>query len=362
MSFSTIRMASDYKKEFEDLIAIVIKEDASDLHISEGRKPIIRVAGSIIPVESHPIVSRQDVKGIIDEILDQSKKELLANKRSVDFAYYDKNNTRFRGNAFYQLGKISIALRLVPKNIKTFAELKLPQILETFVNKKQGFFLVVGPTGQGKSTTLATMIEMINMQRAEHIITIEDPIEYVFDSKKSIIDQREVLQDTPDFHTGLEGMFRQDIDVMMIGEMRTPEDISTAVTAAETGHLVFSTLHTNNAAQTIERIIDSFNDVQQTQVRTQLASSLLGILSQRLIPRVSGGLIPAVELLINNGAVSNLIRDNRTHEINSVIETSSDQGMIDLNRYLSELVRAGEITLENAYLYSQNQKGLDRML
>ncbi len=355
-------MSSDYKKEFEDLISIVNKEDASDLHLSEDRQPIIRVAGFLIPITNHRVLTREDIKGILDEILETSKKEIFIEKREVDFAYYDSNNTRFRGNAFFQLGKISIALRLIPKHIKTIDELKLPAILETFCNKKQGFFLVVGPTGQGKSTTLATMINMINEQRLEHIITIEDPIEYVFESKKSIIDQREILQDTPDFHTALHGMFRQDVDVMMIGEMRTPRDISAAVTAAETGHLVFSTLHTNNASQTIERIIDSFSTTQQTQIRIQLASSLLGIFSQRLVPRISGGLIPACELLINNSAVANLIRENRTHEINSVIETGSDQGMIDLNRYLADLVRAGEITIENAYLYSQNSKGLDRML
>lgn len=196
----------------------------------------------------------------------------------------------------------------------------------------------------------------------EHIITIEDPIEYIFESKKSIIDQREILQDTPDFHTALRGMFRQDVDVMMVGEMRTPEDISTAVTAAETGHLVFSTLHTNNAAQTVERIIDSFDNIQQSQIRFQLSLSLLGIFSQRLIPRVSGGLIPAFELLINNAAVSNLIREGRTHEISTVIETGMDQGMIDINRSLAELVRSGEITVDNAYQYSLNPKSLDRFL
>jgi twitching motility protein PilT len=355
-------MSSDYKKEFEDLIAIVKKEDASDLHLSEDRQPIIRVAGSLIPIANHRVLTRTDIKGILDELIDTPKKEILLQNKEVDFAYYDPNHTRFRGNAFFQLGKISIALRLIPSKIKSLEELKLPTILESFANKKQGFFLVVGPTGQGKSTTLATMIDLINRQRLEHIITIEDPIEFVFENNKSIIDQREVLQDTPDFHTALHGMFRQDVDVMMIGEMRTPRDISAAVTAAETGHLVFSTLHTNNASQTIERIIDSFATTQQTQIRIQLASSLLGILSQRLVPRISGGLIPAVELLINNSAVSNLIRENRTHEINSVIETGSDQGMIDANRYLADLVRAGEITIESAYLYSQNPKSLDRML
>ena len=355
-------MAGDYKKEFEDLIEIMVKEDASDLHLSEGRTPIIRVAGFLIPLVKKEALTKVDIKGILDVLLESDKKEDFLEKKQVDFAYDGKDGQRFRCNAFFQLGKISIALRLIPSKIKSFEELRLPSILETFVNKQQGFFLVVGPTGHGKSTTLATMIDMVNERRLEHIITIEDPIEYIFQNKKSIVDQREVLQDTPDFHSALKGMFRQDIDVVMIGEMRTPEDISAAVTAAETGHLVFSTLHTNTASQTVDRIIDSFETSQQDQIRFQLASSLLGIFSQRLIPRVSGGLIPACELLLNNNAVSNLIRENRTHEINSVIETSSDQGMIDLNRYLSELVRSGEITIENAYLYSQNPKSLERML
>ncbi|MBI4155757.1 MAG: PilT/PilU family type 4a pilus ATPase [Candidatus Zambryskibacteria bacterium] len=355
-------MSLDYKKEFEDLISIVIKENASDLHLSESRQPIIRVAGLLIPLVKHPILSRQDMKGILDQVLDVQKKEIFLNKKEVDFAYQGENEIRFRGNAFFQLSKISVALRFIPQTIKSLDELGLPEILQTFASKKQGFFLVVGPTGQGKSTTLAAMIEMINQNRLEHIITIEDPIEYIFQPKKSIIDQREVLEDTPDFHTALHGMFRQDVDVMMIGEMRTPDDISAAVTAAETGHLVFSTLHTNNAAQTIERIIDSFDNIQQSQIRFQLAASLLGIFSQRLIPRISGGLIPTYELLINNSAVANLIRENRTHEINSVIETSGELGMIDLNRHLSQLVKAGEITIENAYLHTQNSKGLDHMI
>lgn len=355
-------MSADYKKDFEGLVSVMSREGASDLHLSEERKPIIRSNGILIPLENYPALTHADMKGILDNLLDDIKKEVFQNKKEVDFSYLSESEIRFRGNAFYRFGKISIALRLIPKEIKTLAELKIPSILETFTRRKQGFFLVVGPTGQGKSTTLAAMIEMINQERLAHIVTIEDPVEYVFDSKKSIIDQREVLEDTPDFHTALQGALRQDIDVLMIGEMRTPEDISAAVTAAETGHLVFSTLHTNNAAQTIDRIIDSFDTVQQKQIRAQLSGSLLGVFSQRLIPSVSKGLVPAVELLINNNAVANLIREGRTHEIASVIETSSDQGMIDLNRYLADLVRAGEISIENAYLYTQNAKGLDRML
>jgi len=240
--------------------------------------------------------------------------------------------------------------------------LNLPPILETFARRQQGFFLVVGPVGVGKSTTMATMVEAINRERLEHIITIEDPIEFIFEPKKALVDQREVKLDTPDFHTALEGVFRQDADVVMIGEMRDPETISTAVTAAETGHLVLSTLHTNTAGQTVDRIIDSFPADQQTQIRIQLAGSLLGIFSQRLLPRISGGLIPAFELLINNNAVANLIREKRTHELNSVIETGSEEGMIDLNRSLAELVRKGEVTAENAFKFSANPRTLERMI
>ena len=355
-------MASDYEKTFEELVDLVLKEQASDLHLSEGRQPYIRTAGSLVPLVKYQELSRGDIKNVIDKLLDEQKKSNFLNQKEVDFSYDHKGSARFRGNAYFQLGKISVALRLIPRKIKTLEELMLPSILETFTSKKQGFFLVVGPTGQGKSTTLAAMIDIINERRLNHIITIEDPVEYVFESKKSIIDQREVLQDTPDFHSALKDMFRQDVDVLMIGEMRNPETISTAVTAAETGHLVFSTLHTNTAAQTIARIIDSFGTEQQNQILVQLSASLLGVFSQRLIPRISGGLIPACELLINNTAVANLIRENRTHEIESVIETSSDQGMISLNRYLAELVGSGEITIENAYLYSNNPKNLERML
>lgn len=355
-------MTADYKKVLENLIQIVLKEDASDLHLSEGKVPIIRVAGSLIPIVKHEVISKNDVKGILEELLDEPKKAKFLTDKAIDFSYQYKEDARFRINVFFQLGKVGIAMRLISNRIKTLEELKLPSILETFTSKQQGFFLVVGPTGQGKSTTLAAMIDMVNEKRLEHIITIEDPVEYIFEDKKSLVDQREVREDTPDFAQALKDLFRQDVDVVMIGEMRNPETIATAVTAAETGHLVFSTLHTNNAAQTIARIIDSFPGEQQNQIRVQLSSSLLGIFSQRLIPRVSGGLIPACELLINNNAVANLIRENRIHEIGSVIETGSEHGMIDLNRYLTELVRQGEITIENAYMFSQNPRGLERML
>jgi twitching motility protein PilT len=246
--------------------------------------------------------------------------------------------------------------------MKTLSELNLPEILEVFARKEQGFFLVVGPTGHGKSTTLSAIIELINENRNAHILTIEDPVEFLYTQKKSIIDQREVKVDTKGFKKALRSMFRQDIDVALIGEMRGVETIESAVTAAETGHLVFSTLHTNSASQTIDRIIDSFPPEAQKQIRTQLSSSLIGIFSQRLIKSVSGGRVPAYELLINNNAVSNLIREGRIAEIDSFIETSSGQGMISINRSLAELVRKGAITVEDAHKHSPKSKALERML
>ncbi|MEA2715295.1 MAG: twitching motility protein PilT [Candidatus Parcubacteria bacterium] len=351
----------DYKKEIEDLVNLILKESASDLHLSVGRTPFIRSSGNLIPLMKKAVLTEADMKGFMGVFLSPENNEILERERDVDFSY-GLTHARFRGNVFFRQGVISIALRLIPKAIRTLVELNLPPVLESFSRKPQGFFLVVGPIGQGKTTTLASLVELINQTRAEHIMTIEDPIEYIYESKRSIIDQREVRLDTPDFHKALTAMFREDIDVAMVGEMRDTATIATAVTAAETGHLILSTLHTNNAAQTVDRIIDSFPPSQQDQIRVQLASSLTGIFSQRLIPRVSGGLIPAYELLIANNAVSNLIRERRTHELNTVIETSSQEGMIDMNRSLAELVRSGEITVESAYLNSLNPKTLERMI
>jgi len=355
-------MAIDYKKEFEDLIEKVIKENASDLHLSDGRYPTIRVAGFLIPLMDRRVLTVEDTAGFMSVILKPDDRALFQKTKEIDFSYDYKGQARFRGNGFFQQGTVSFALRLIPKKIKNFEDLNLPPILETFCQKQQGFFLVVGPVGHGKTTTLAAMLEHINQTRAEHIVTIEDPIEYIYEQKKSVVDQREVRVDTLDFAAALRSVFRQDVDVILVGEMRGNETMATAVTAAETGHLVLSTIHTNNAAQTINRIIDSFPAAQQDQIRIQLASTLTGIFSQRLIPRISGGLIPAYELLIANSAVSNLIREKRIHEINTVIETGLEQGMIDMNRSLAELVRKGEITAENAYLYSPNPKILERLM
>ena len=352
----------DYKKELDNFIQTVIKEGGSDLHLSEGKYPTIRVNGFLIPLVKNAVLTKEDTEGILSILLPKKDFDLFMQNKETDFSYNYETGERFRGNAYFQQGTISIALRLIPKKIRSLEELNLPTILSSFADKPQGFFLVVGPVGHGKTTTLASMIEYINISRPEHIITIEDPIEYVYEQKRAIIDQREIRVDTNDFATALKSVFRQDVDVVLIGEMRGAETTSTAVTAAETGHLVFSTLHTNSAAQTISRIIDSFPSDQQSQIRVQLAGSLTGIFSQRLIPRISGGLIPAYELLINNSAVSNLIRENRIHEIDSVIETSSQEGMIDMNRSLADLVNRGEITIENAYMYSLNSRVLEKLL
>lgn len=351
----------DYKKELEDLILAVIYENGSDLHLGVGRVPTIRVAGELIFLAKRPVLTEEDIFGILGEIMEKTKIEKFKENQEADFSYDFRGEARLRANAFFQKGLVNMVFRLVPK-VQTLEELRLPPILADFARKKQGFFLCVGSVGQGKSTTLSAMVNLINNEQARHIITIEDPIEHVYVPNKSIINQREVGIDTKDFHVALKEVFREDVNVILVGEMRTPETISTAVTAAETGHLVFSTLHTNNASQTIDRIIDSFPGNQQDQIRAQLSSSLLGIFSQRLIPRISGGLIPAYELLINNNAVANLIREKRTHEIDVVIETGMESGMVDLNHSLLELVRAGEISIENAYQYSLNSKGLKRLM
>lgn len=357
-------------QDIERLVSIVIREGASDLHLSAGLPPHIRSSGVLLPLVKERVLSPEDTLRYAEVLMGEGNKKLFAEEHEVDFSYsyQPKDGTtvgagaRFRGSAYYQQGSVSVALRYIPTAIKTIDDLVLPGILKDFAYKAQGFFLVVGPVGQGKSTTLAAMIEIINQERAEHIVTIEDPIEYIFKQGRSIIDQREVRFDTRDFHTGLRAMFRQDVNVALIGEMRDAETISAAVTAAETGHLIFSTLHTNSASQTIDRIIDSFPGDQQGQIATQLASTLLGVFSQRLIPRVSGGLVPAYELLINNSAVANLIRERRTSELNVIIETSSEQGMVDMNHSLADLVRRGEITSENAYVHSLNPRGLERLI
>ena len=352
----------DYKKMIDELCGMVLSQNGSDLHVGEGIIPTIRVSGLLQPLAQRQAFTPEDMKGVLQALLSDEDIETFNKKRQVDFSYKSAQGQRFRGNAFIQLDQPGVALRLIPPHAMSFADLRLPDELEQFAHMEQGFFLVVGPTGHGKSTTLTAIIEIINQTRMEHIVTIEDPIEFVYTPKKSIIDQREVGRDAVNFPDALKATFRQDVDVMLVGEMRGPETMGTAVTAAETGHMVFSTLHTNTASQTIDRIIGSFEARQQNQVRQQLSGSLAGIFSQRLIPKVGGGLVPAYELLLNTPAVANLIREGRTHEINTMIETGSQMGMIDMNRRLAEMVTANEITIEDAYRFSTNPKMLERLI
>ena len=291
----------------------------------------------------------------------ENQRERFLREKEIDFSYDFNGKARFRINIFFQSSSISAACRLIPSKIRTIEELNLPPILHTFTRSNQGFVLITGPSSHGKSTTLAALIDEINHTRTDHVITIEDPIEYVFEDDRSIVDQRELYSDTHSFARSLRSTLRQDPDVIMVGEMRDPETMATAITAAETGHLVFATLHTNSAAQSIHRVVDSFPPAQQSQIRAQLASSLFGVVSQRLVPRIKGGLIPSCEVMLATPAVSNLIRENKIHEMPLVIETSAEEGMISLNRSLADLVRRREISLENALLYSQNPTEL-RML
>lgn len=352
----------DFKSYIHELIENLINEDGSDLHLGVGRKPAIRINGQLLFLVNQEVITEASILGILNVLIGSERLKKFQIEKEIDFSSnFNEGKVQLRGNAFYQRNQICIAIRLVPK-AKSFETLNLPMILKDFARKKQGFFLVVGPVGQGKSTTLSTMVNLINSESSAHIMTIEDPIEFVYQPDKSIIDQREIGVDTSDFPKALKATFREDANVILIGEMRDSDTISAAVTAAETGHLVLSTLHTNNASQTIDRIIDSFEASQQGQIRLQLASSLLGIFSQRLIPRIAGGRVPAYELLINNKAVANLIREKRTHEIDTVIETSSHEGMVDMNRCLVDLVQRGEISLEIAYEYSINPKALEQML
>lgn len=352
----------NHQKKLEEILEAAIKEQATDVHLSAGRKPILRINGKLTPIDKEPVLTEKDTQELSFSLLSEDRREQFLSQRDIDLSFAYKEKARFRVNIYQQLGRISAALRLIPTKIRTIEELSLPPICHQFARVAQGFFLVVGPSGQGKSTALAALIDEINHTRQDHIITIEDPIEYLFLPDKCIIDQREVGEDVQGFHRGLREAFRQDPDIIMIGEMRDPETISSAVTAAETGHLVLTTLHTNTAAQTVDRIIDSFPPHQQNQIRMQLAATILGILSRRLIPSLEGGIINAVELMIANSAVRNLIREGKTHQIDMVIETSSDEGMISLNRSLSDLIKRKIVSQENAELYSTNVSELRMLL
>lgn len=352
----------DYLQKIKGLLDIVVKEDASDLIISVGHVPNLRIIGQLVPLSKEVVITPKDSEGIAFALMIESQKKRFLEQKEVDFGYEFDDKGRFRVNVFYQRGNISIALRYIQSKIRTIEELNMPPVLHEFTSKHQGLVLVTGATGQGKTTTLAALVNEINLSRSVHVITVEDPIEYTYKPERAVVEQREVLLDTLSFQNALRVILRQNPDVIMVGEMRDLDTISTTITAAETGHLVFATLHTNSAAETIHRVVDVFPAEQQNQIRSQLAMSLLGIVSQRLVPRIKGGFIPFCEVMISNPATSNLIRENKIHEIPAVIETSSREGMISMNRYLTDLVRKKEITLKSAMDFSTNPVEIKNLL
>ena len=351
-----------YPTYLKKLLEIAIQKGASDLHISCGHPPVLRITGALIDIEGEKIITPKDSQGLAFTLITPEQREKFLKEKEIDFAYNLASKARFRVNIYFQRGNVSIALRYIPWKIRTIEELNLPAVLHRFTQAPQGFVLITGASSQGKSTTLASLVDEINHQRREHIITIEDPIEYVFKDDKCIIDQREVFADTLSFAGALRSTLREDPDVIMVGEMRDLETMATAITAAETGHLVFATLHTNSASQTIHRAIDVFPPYQQNQIRAQLASSLLGVVSQRLLPRIKGGFVPACEIMFASSAVCNLIRENKIHEIPSIIETSGRAGMTSFNKSLTDLVQNKDISRETALRYSLNPNDLKSRL
>ena len=346
----------------EILLEEVIRKRASDLHIQVSLPPMLRVDGRLAPIAGYGPLNEENVETLIFAILDEEQKQILLKDKEFDFSFAFGDLGRFRVNAFHERGNLAAALRLIPNEIKSVVELGLPNIVNGFANYPRGLVLVTGPTGSGKSTTLAALIDQINNEKAHHIITIEDPIEFTHKSKQSVIVQREVHYDTYSFSAALRSSLREDPDVVLIGEMRDLETISAAITIAETGHLVFATLHTNSAAQSIDRMIDVFPPHQQPQIRSQLANILMAICSQRLIPAIGGGRIAAAEILIANPAVRNIVREGKAHQLDAVIQTGGDQGMQSMDRTLVSLVQAGTITYDEARNYAVDMTEFERMM
>lgn len=348
--------------KIEPMLDEVLRRDASDLHLQSGLPAMLRIDGALIKVENPVVLKPQDIKSLIYSVLDDQQKKLLETDLELDFSFAYGDLARFRVNAFHEKGNLAVALRLIPTKIRTTEELGLPKVVDNFTEFPNGLVLVTGPTGSGKSTTLAAMIDKINNEKSVHIITIEDPIEYQHYPKQSIVVQREVHFDTLSFGAGLRSALREDPDVVLIGEMRDLETISTAITLAETGHLVMATLHTNSASQSLDRIIDVFPPHQQQQIRIQLSNVLMGIVSQRLIPMVGGGRIAAAEILVVNSAVRNIIREAKTHQIDAVIQTGAEQGMQTMDSTLVKLIHEGKISHEVAKGFAVNLEEFERLL
>lgn len=350
------------EQRLKSLLLLVGQQGASDLHLVVGRYPTLRIDGKLHPITQDKILTPADTKALSDALLTNEKKEELIAVGQTDFSYNFEDRVRFRTNVFFQKGYISITMRFIMDKLRNLEELSIPPALYEFTKHSQGLVLITGPVGHGKSTTLAAIIDYINHNQEKHIVTIEDPIEFVYNQDRCIINQREIGRDAKTFPDALRAVFREDANVVLLGELRDLETISTAMTAAETGHLIFATLHTNDSAQTIDRIVDVFPAYQQHQIRSQLASVLLGVISQRLLPQTSGGRIPAVEIMLKNHAIENLIRENKDHQLDSVIETSLKDGMVSLDRALADLVLRGLVTVDDAFIYAKNRDYLQMLL
>lgn len=347
--------------KIELLLEEVVKKDASDLHLQVGMPPMLRIDGALTPQSQTPL-DEKGVEELVFQLLDDDQKQVLLRDKEFDFSFAFGDLGRFRVNAFHERGNLAAALRLIPNKIRTVEDLGLPTVVNKFTEYPRGLVLVTGPTGSGKSTTLAALVDRINNDRASHIITVEDPIEYTHKSKRSLIVQREVHYDTFSFAAALRSALREDPDVVLIGEMRDLETISAAITIAETGHLVFATLHTNSASQSIDRMIDVFPPHQQPQVRAQLGNILMAICSQRLIPALGGGRIAAAEILVATPAVRNIIREGKSYQLEAVIQTGAEFGMQSMDKTLVNLIHSGVISYDEARNYAVDLEELDRLM
>jgi twitching motility protein PilT len=345
-----------------DIMQQLVEMEGSDIHIVVGTPPTLRVHGALRGVDGAPSLNAQQAEALIYPLLSQEQKDYVKVNKELDFGYQFRDLGRFRINVYHTQGNLAAALRLIPTRIKTLEELQLPPIFGDFCMYKQGLVLITGPTGEGKSTTLAAMIDQINSTRSEHIVTIEDPIEFVYTPKQSILSQREINHDTHGWDIALKSVLREDPDVVLIGEMRDYETIASAITIAETGHLVFATLHTASAAQTVDRIIDVFPAHQQGQVRQQLAATLKAVASQRLLVNTSGTRVAALEIMVANPAIRNLIREAKSHQIDTVMQTSADVGMMLIESHLQRLVQQGVISAEAAYESAFRPEEIARLL
>ncbi len=354
--------AASNSPKIEVLLEEVVKRKGSDLHLEVGLPPVVRIDGGLVALPTYQPLSEKSIEDLVFGLLDEDQKQILLRDKEFDFSFAFGDLGRFRVNAFHERGNLAAAMRLISNEIKTVDQLGLPAVLKKFADYPRGLVLVTGPTGSGKSSTLAALIDKINTERAEHIITVEDPIEYTHQSKKSLVVQREVHYDTYSFSTALRSALRQDPDVVLIGEMRDLETIAAAITIAETGHLVFATLHTNSAAQSIDRIIDVFPPHQQQQVRSQLGNILMAICSQRLIPALGGGRVPATEILLATPAVRNIIREGKTYQLDAVIQTGAESGMQSMDRTLVSLIHSGKISYDEARNYAVDIEELDRLM